>query len=86
MSTLTISVPEDLAEALGYQGEDAGKSIQTDLILSAYAQGRVSGGKAAELLGLKRMEFEKLIGERGICRPYDIAELERDIAWAKKQA
>lgn len=85
MPSLTVSVPDDLAEVLGYQGEDAGKAIQTDLILAAYAQGRVSGGKAAELLGLKRMDFEKLLGERGICRPYDIAELERDLAWARKQ-
>ncbi len=80
---MTISVPDDFVQVLGYEGLDAGKSIQTDLILSAYAQGRVSGGKAAELLGLKRMDFERLLGERGICRPYDMAELTRDIEWAR---
>jgi len=36
-------------------------------------------GKASELLGLHRMQFQKLISERGICVHYDIDEFQEDL-------
>jgi predicted HTH domain antitoxin len=48
-----------------------------------YARGLLSLGKASEFSGMTRFEFESLLAERHVERPYDTAELERDLAWAK---
>lgn len=78
---LTLQFPDDLAASLG--GEDAASACaQADLAVHYYRERRVSLGKAAEMSGLPRWEFEKRIAELGIERDYTEAELEKDIAWA----
>ena len=78
---ITLTIPDDLAASLG--GEDAAAAwIQADLAVHYYRERRVSLGKAAEMSGLPRWEFEKRIVELGIERDYTEAELEKDMAWA----
>ncbi len=36
-------------------------------------------GKARELAGMTKWEFQQLLGEEGVPRSYDIEELERDL-------
>jgi predicted HTH domain antitoxin len=48
-----------------------------------YARGLLSLGKASEFSGITRPEFESLLAQRRVERPYEVAELERDLAWAK---
>jgi predicted HTH domain antitoxin len=57
--------------------------IKKEVALALYVRGLISIGKAAELAGLARPEFEAVLAERRIERPYDLTELERDLAWAK---
>lgn len=80
-----IDLPQQFADSLGYVGEGAGEAAVIDLVLSAYAQGRVSAGRSCELLKMTRGEFERLLGERSLHLPYDEAELARDLAWARSR-
>lgn len=50
-----------------------------EIVLMLFQQDKISLGKASELVGLHRMQFQKLISERGICVHYDIDEFQEDL-------
>ncbi len=53
------------------------------MALALYVRGLISAGKAVEFAEMTRQDFEGVLASRGIERPYDEEELDRDIAWAK---
>jgi predicted HTH domain antitoxin len=59
--------------------------LRLELALALYAQGALSLGKAAELAGMSRLPFGELVGERGIPRHYDEADLAQDIAYVRSE-
>jgi predicted HTH domain antitoxin len=52
------------------------------VIWQQYQQDRISAGKAAGLLGMRRAEFEALRIESGISLPFTSEELLHDLDWA----
>ncbi len=50
-----------------------------ELVLLLFQQDKISLGKAAELLEISQIRFQRLIADRGICMHYDVAELQEDI-------
>lgn len=73
---ITITIPN---EAL----KDA-RRLQEEALCSAWSQGEVSGGTAAALLGLSRIEFWDMAGGRGYTWPMTVEDLERDVANLKE--
>lgn len=61
MSTVSIELPETAASIFGDREEDLGKSILAAAVVKWYELGRISQGKAAEILGLSRAEFLDLL-------------------------
>lgn len=59
---MTISIPEKI------------KAKFLDEILSLYSKGELSAGRAAEMLGISRAEFYKILGERKIPLPAKLNE------------
>ena len=81
---IPLTLPDDLAAPLG--GEDvASACAQADLAVHYYRERRVSLGRAAELSGMKRWEFEKLLAERGVVRDYSAEDLAKDLTWARTE-
>ncbi len=67
---ITLQVPQSLAEALGYTSETLPRRALQALVVDECARGRLSRGKAAEILGLSFQEAEELFRA---CRvPYPI--------------
>ena len=66
-STVMLHIPfsKDLAALLGTQNQAAEKAREW-IILGLYQENRISGGKAAELLGLTRLGFVSLLTRKGI--------------------
>ena len=62
---LQIPFSKDLAALLGTEGQAAEKAREL-IILGLYQEGRISGGKAAELLGLTRLGFVSLLTRKGM--------------------
>lgn len=58
--TLALEIPSDLAALLGGR-EQATEVVKEHVILGLYLENRISGGKAAELLGLTRRGFLALL-------------------------
>ena len=63
--TLPITLPREFLALLGAPSQ-ATEAIKEFTILKVYQEGRISGGKAAELLGLTRRGFLALLARRGI--------------------
>jgi predicted HTH domain antitoxin len=66
-----------------FHEKQAYRPLGRDIALAMYTQCALSAGKAAELAGISRMDFERLLGERQIVRSYSTEDLEHDLAWAK---
>ncbi len=73
--TMSLVIDYDLVKASGFSEND----LFGEIVLMLFQQDKISLGKASELLGLHRMQFQKLISERGICVHYDIEEFQEDL-------
>ena len=65
VTTLQIEFPKDLLALLGAQPQ-AAETAKEFVILGLFQESRISGGKAAELLGLTRRGFVSLLARKGI--------------------
>ena len=68
MDTLTLEVtfPNDLFALLGYSKPHAAEAVREFSVLGLYQERRISTGKAAELLGIGKREFARLLARKGI--------------------
>jgi len=65
MAELKLDLPPDLLEVLKSLG-DPQQTIKECVVLELYRRGEISSGKAAELLGMSRLEFIQYSGRLGI--------------------
>jgi len=82
MKTKTVEVPEEILELLqrsrlgGRSGPD---QVRTALAIHMFLEGIISVGKAAELAGEPRVDFEWQLVEMGLPTvQYDLADYEQD--------
>lgn len=66
-TNLEIQLPTSLLR-FGISGEDVSQRVTEWLVLSLFTEGRISSGKAGQLLGISRIEFLALLRKHGI--PY----------------
>lgn len=66
--TLEIALPRDLLSMLGFSKVRATEAIKEFSVLGLYLERRISSGKAAELLGMRKREFIRLLARKAI--PY----------------
>ncbi len=72
---MSLVISDDLVRASGFsEGE-----LFLEIVLMLFRQDKISLGKASELLGLHRMEFQKILADRGISVHYDVAEFQDDL-------
>lgn len=79
--TFTLEIPDSALNALNLPPEELRKELRIDLAVALYARGALPIGKAMECAGLVRRDFERLLKERQVRRPFDEAELQRELAW-----
>lgn len=78
--TITIEVPDQLLELLGSEDE-IGREAKRSLILSLVGRGKISRGKAAELLGISLWDMPEFLAEYRIpWFDYTREQLEEDVA------
>ncbi len=70
MDTVQVSIelPREVFSALGLAQAQAIQNIQEFLVIGLYQEGKISSGKAAELLGITRRDFIRTLARKGI--PY----------------
>ena len=68
LKNVQVSFPSDVLEALTTTYQDSAGLIREAAVLELYREGRLSSGKAAEILNMERFEFIQYAGTKGI--PY----------------
>lgn len=64
--TITVDLPSDILLSLNESEIELVRDIKISLAIRLYTLKKLSIGKAAELSGLSRFEFETLLSESGI--------------------
>ena len=76
-----LVISDDVLTASGLDAEE----LFVEVILLLFQKDRLSLGKAAELLEMSQVRFQRLMAERGLCVHYDVAEFQEDIENLKAQ-
>jgi predicted HTH domain antitoxin len=79
-----IQLPRNLLAALNVPESELGLRAREWVLLELFQEGKISAGKAAELLGVSKFQFLELLNQRNL--PYldaDLKELEREVAVAE---
>lgn len=77
---MTVNIPDAITNIKSVSQKD----IILALAIQMYIDGEVSLAKAASIVGLHRIEFQKILAEKNIPLNYDIEMLENDILMAQK--
>jgi predicted HTH domain antitoxin len=72
---MSLVISDDLVRASGLSEHE----LFMEIVLMLFRQDKISLGKASELMGMHRMQFQKLLADRGICVHYDVTEFQEDI-------
>ena len=81
--SLKLDIPDDVAHALRLPPAEAEGEMLKELALALYARGALGFGKARSLAGLSTWDFDQLLGERRVNRPYSQDDLEMDLKYAR---
>ena len=73
---MSLVISDDVLTASGLKAEE----LFLEVVLLLFQQDRLSLGKAAELLDMSQIRFQRIIAERNICIHYDVAEFREDVA------
>lgn len=65
---VAFELPETLAQHLGHSEPEVAHRVFELTLVQLFRQGAISSGKAAELLGVSKAEFRKLLRKQGF--PY----------------
>jgi len=68
MATVTLDLDNDLIAALGQLNQPIDRSARELIVVELFRRGLVSGGKAADRLGMTRLDFVEYADRLGI--PY----------------
>lgn len=76
---LEVTLPKDLYSKLGFSKWEAEEAIIEFSVLGLYLEHKISAGKAAELLGIRKREFLRVMARKGISYlDYSDEELEKE--------
>jgi predicted HTH domain antitoxin len=66
MSTISIDLEDDLVALLRLSNQPVERAARELIVLELYRRGTISSGKAAQLLGMSRLEFIQYASRLGI--------------------
>ena len=66
LKKLELTFPSEVLDMLSTTYQDGAEAIKEAAVLELYREGKISSGKAAEILGMDRFEFIRYAGRKGI--------------------
>lgn len=78
MENLTVEFPGELLESMRLPSAEIPARVKRELALRLYQKGLLTFGKARALAEASKWEFHELLGEEGVLRRYDEADLAVD--------
>ncbi len=80
--SLTVDIPDEVARALRFPPSEAESELRKELAVALYARGALGFGKARELAGVTKWEFDELLGRRNVTRHHGEHDLAADVSYA----
>jgi predicted HTH domain antitoxin len=74
MVIVTIAIPDDIASIVGETEDRVAARIREELAMACYQSGAISMGRATELAGMRRAEFEGLLAQRWVERSFSVED------------
>ncbi len=71
-----IEIPREVLHAARMTAAD----LRRELAIHLFAEGKLSFGKAREMIGMGFWEFQQLLASRRVPLHYDVTEYEEDLA------
>lgn len=83
---VTVDLPEEIAAVFGGASpQETSRRVLEAVVLEAYREDRLGAAEAAAVLGLSRLQWNRLLKERNVLeRAYSVEDLERDVATIQK--
>lgn len=72
---MSMLVSDEIIQASGLSEQE----LLLEIVMMLFQKDKISLGKASELLGIHRMQFQKLLADRGLYIHYDVAEFQEDL-------
>lgn len=72
---MSLVIPDEVVKASGLSEDE----LLLEVVVLLFRLDRISLGKAARLLRMPQIRFQRLIADRGICVHYDVAEFQEDV-------
>ncbi|MEA5537602.1 UPF0175 family protein [Limnoraphis robusta Tam1] len=72
---MSLVISDEIVKASGLSESE----LLLEIVLMLFQQEKISLGKASELMGVHRMQFQNLLADRDICVHYDVAEFQEDL-------
>lgn len=72
---MTVTFSEDILRSVRMTSDE----LQLEIAVMLYEKEKLSVGKAAQLAGMNRVDFMKLLASRKISAHYDVSDFEQDI-------
>lgn len=66
LQTINIDLPSDILLTLNESEKELKKRIKVSLAIQLYVQQKVTIGKAAQIAGISRLQFETVLSENNI--------------------
>jgi predicted HTH domain antitoxin len=83
MSALRLEIPEEVLRSLKLPPAEVEMELRKELALALYRRGVLSLGKARQLVGMTRWQFEELLGQRKLTRHYTERDFAEDQGYAR---
>jgi len=81
--SITLDIPNNIHEALHVSPAEAEARLKLELAVSLYTQNALGLGKAAQVAGMSRLDFNDVLAGRGIPMHYGQQDLEEDLAYGR---
>jgi predicted HTH domain antitoxin len=83
MADMTLAIPDDVVAALRLPPDEIESALRKELALALYQRQILPIAKAAALAQMSRWDFEELLCQRHIERPFSKDDLTDDLRFAR---
>lgn len=82
--TVKIEIPDQIAARLGGGGQDLSRRMLEVLLIGEVRAGRMNEPELAELLGIARIELDRVLKGHGVSYEITIDDIDQDLVDLKR--
>ncbi len=82
--SVTLELPDDIGTRLLADPAQAEPAVRRELAIALYREGKLPPGRAAQLAGMDRWEFEKLLIARQVPMPRTLEDINEELPKAAR--